>query len=216
MTKNILFGVLPKSRSLDFARDDRASCLSSLGNCHAELAEASCRRRRTQERRFGRHAILFAVAAVLFAVGCNPAAEKPAAAPTAKETETIEMVWLTDFQEAQRVAAAEKRPILVDFSGSDWCGWCIRLDEEVFSQAAFQEYARKNLVLFVADFPRGKELPEKLQAQNEELAKKYGIRGFPTVLLLDAAGGVTAQTGYRAGGAEAYVTHLRDLLSEET
>ena len=160
--------------------------------------------------------LLFVVAGVMFVAGCNPAPEKPAAAPSAKETETVEVGWLTDFQEAQRVAAAEKRPILVDFSGSDWCGWCIRLDKEVFSQAAFQEYARKNLVLFLADFPRGKELPEKLQAQNEELAKKYGIRGFPTVLLLDAAGGVAAQTGYRPGGAEAYVKHLRDLLSEET
>ena len=120
--------------------------------------------------------------------------------------------WLTDFEKAKEVAAARKLPILADFSGSDWCGWCIRLDGEVFSKKAFKDYAAKKLVLFLADFPQSKKQPERTVAQNEALARKYGVQGFPTVLLLDASGKVLAQTGYRKGGAPGYVEHLKKLL----
>ncbi|MDD5706053.1 MAG: thioredoxin family protein [Kiritimatiellae bacterium] len=122
------------------------------------------------------------------------------------------VVWLDDFAAAQAKARELKRPILADFSGSDWCGWCIRLEKEVFSQAAFKKYAQANVVLFLADFPRRKVLPANVKAQNEKLAAKYGVEGFPTVLLLDAEGQVLAQTGYQAGGAEAYVKHLQELV----
>ncbi len=120
--------------------------------------------------------------------------------------------WLTDFAQAKKTAAETQRPVLVDFSGSDWCGWCIKLDQEVFSQAAFKAYAASNLVLLLADYPRKKEQPAELKKQNEGLAETYAIRGFPTILLLDAAGKELARTGYRAGGAEAYVEHLKQLL----
>ncbi|MFU8781487.1 MAG: thioredoxin family protein, partial [Kiritimatiellia bacterium] len=117
--------------------------------------------------------------------------------------------WLTDFEQAQAQAKETGRPILVNFSGSDWCGWCIRLDNEVLKEEAFKAYAKDNLVLFVADFPRRTKLPEKLAKQNETLAQRYSIQGFPTVLLLDAKGDVIGRTGYRAGGPEAYIAHLR-------
>jgi protein disulfide-isomerase len=120
--------------------------------------------------------------------------------------------WLTDFNAAKKAAAERKVPILADFSGSDWCGWCIKLDKEVFSQKAFKDYAKDNLVLFLADFPRKKTLPAEMKKQNEDLAGKYGIEGFPTVLLLDAEGKVLQTTGYRQGGAEAYVKHLKELI----
>ena len=123
--------------------------------------------------------------------------------------------WLTDFVKARKIAATKNVPILVDFSGSDWCGWCIKLDGEVFSKKAFKEYAEKNVVLFLADFPNGKKQTAKVAAQNEALSSKYGVRGFPTVLLLDAEGGVLARTGYRPGGPEAYVEHLKGLLKEK-
>ncbi|MBT3381048.1 MAG: thioredoxin family protein [Lentisphaerae bacterium] len=122
--------------------------------------------------------------------------------------------WLTDFEEAKKIAAEKKRPILIDFSGSDWCGWCIRLDREVFSKAEFKAYADKNLVLLLADFPNGKELPEKTVEQNRSLARKYGVQGFPTVLLLGADGETKGRTGYQEGGAGAYVEHLKTLLKE--
>ena len=93
-------------------------------------------------------------------------------------------VWMTDFEAAQAKAAAEQKPMLLDFTGSDWCGWSIKLDKEVFSQEAFQNYAAEALVLVELDFPRGKDQSAELKAQNKALAEKYGIRGFPTILIL--------------------------------
>ena len=124
--------------------------------------------------------------------------------------------WLTDWEAAKAKAKAEKKPILIDLTGSDWCGWCIKLDKEVFSQKAFKEYAEKNLILMQADFPRRKELPEALKKQNETLKDKYLEEGYPTVLLLDASGKkLTNDIGYREGGSEAYVVHLKDLLAKK-
>ena len=120
-------------------------------------------------------------------------------------------VWLTDFGQAKKLAAQRDVPILVDFTGSDWCGWCMKLDEEVFSQRTFRQYAAKNLVLFKADFPRQKKQDKALRERNKQLASKYGVRGFPTVFLLRADGTVIARTGYQPGGAGAYVEHLKEL-----
>lgn len=121
--------------------------------------------------------------------------------------------WLTDFEQAKRTAAETKLPILADFSGSDWCGWCIKLEKDVFSQAAFKAYAASNLVLLSVDYPRKKEQPAELKKQNDALNTAYAIHGaFPTVLLLDATGKELARTGYREGGAKAYVKHLQELL----
>jgi len=121
--------------------------------------------------------------------------------------------WMTDFEAAQAKATAENKPLLVDFTGSDWCIWCIRLDEEVFSKQAFQDFAKENLILVEIDFPRKKAQPAELKAQNQALAEKYGVRGFPTILILDAKGEVIQKTGYRRGGPEKYVEHLQAILA---
>jgi len=123
--------------------------------------------------------------------------------------------WLTDLETAKKVAQAEKKDILVDFTGSDWCGWCIRLKKEVFDQPQFAE-ASKYFVLVEIDFPRSKTLAPELKAKNDALAKKYNIQGFPTILLLDAQGEVYAQTGYQAGGPESYLKHLAQLRRQNT
>ena len=120
--------------------------------------------------------------------------------------------WSTEFNTALAEAKQAQKPILVNFTGSDWCGWCIRLDEEVFSQDAFKEFANAELILVEADFPRRKEQPEAIIAQNESLLEKYGVRGFPTILLLSPDGDVVSETGYLPGGAETYVAHLEELL----
>ena len=120
--------------------------------------------------------------------------------------------WMTDFAAAKIKAAAEQKPLLLDFTGSDWCGWCIKLDEEVFSQKAFKEFAADNLVLVELDFPRGKEQSEDLKAQNKALAEKYEIRGFPTILVLSPEGELIEKTGYQRGGPEAYVAHIKEIL----
>jgi thioredoxin-related protein len=103
---------------------------------------------------------------------------------------------------------------MLDFTGSDWCGWCIKLKKEVFSQEAFQEYAESELVLVELDFPRNKLQSDELKAQNQALAQKYGVRGFPTIILLSPEGELIARTGYRPGGAEAYVAHLKEEFSD--
>lgn len=121
--------------------------------------------------------------------------------------------WLTDFEKAKEAAREKNVPILADFAGSDWCGWCIKLDNEVFSQDVFKAYATTNLVLFLADYPRRKQLPAQTFRQNEKMAEHYGIEGFPTVLLLDASGKELARTGYRQGGSNAYVDHLKQLIA---
>jgi len=122
--------------------------------------------------------------------------------------------WMDDFAKATSEAAAFKQPVFALFTGSDWCPWCVKLEQEVFQEKAFKSFAEANLILFVADFPNGKKVSDKVKKQNQELKAKYGIRGFPSVLLLDAEGKVLAQTGYQAGGAEAYVKHVKELLEK--
>jgi protein disulfide-isomerase len=122
--------------------------------------------------------------------------------------------WLTDFKEAREKAKKDKLLILADFTGSDWCVWCKKLDNEVFSKKAFKEFAEKNFALLMIDFPSLKKLSQKEKQRNQELAEKFGIKGFPTVLILDADGKVLAQTGYQAGGAENYIKHLEEIIEK--
>lgn len=133
--------------------------------------------------------------------GCKKACCKPA-----------EATWLTDFEKAQKLAKDSGKPILVNFSGSDWCYWCIKLDKEVFHEKAFKEYAAENLVLMLVDTPSKTKQPAELKKQNDALKAQFSIRGFPTVILLDSEGKKVAQTGYKDGGAEKYVEHIKSLL----
>ncbi len=120
-----------------------------------------------------------------------------------------------DFEAAKAKAVKEGKPIFINFTGTDWCGWCIKLEKEVFSQKAFQDYAKENLVLVEVDFPRKKEQTAQLKEQNKKLDKEYGVEGYPTLYLLDAQGKkLTEDIGYREGGPEAYVAHLKSLLKK--
>jgi len=123
--------------------------------------------------------------------------------------------WLTDLDEGVKVAKAEKKAILVDFTGSDWCGWCIRLKKEVFDQKEFAA-ATKDFVLVELDYPQKKKQPAEEKAKNKALAEKFGIEGFPTVMLLDSNGEPFAQTGYQAGGPSKYLAHLAELMKDNT
>ncbi|EIP99198.1 thioredoxin-related protein [Opitutaceae bacterium TAV1] len=125
-----------------------------------------------------------------------------------------EAAWLTDYQAAVKQATAEKKALLLDFTGSDWCIWCARLDSEVFSQKAFGEYAAKNLVLVKLDFPAKKPQSATEKKQNEELAKKYGIEGFPTIVVLDAGEKKLGELGYQAGGAEKWIASLDKVVKQ--
>jgi protein disulfide-isomerase len=120
--------------------------------------------------------------------------------------------WQTNFEQAKNTATEKKQPIMAVFSGSDWCLWCMKLEKEVLTKDEFKNYAKDNLVLFVADFPSSHKLKKETLKQNQDLADKYGVQGFPTVLILSADGKVLAKTGYRTGGAEQYVEHLKSLI----
>ena len=122
-------------------------------------------------------------------------------------------LWHTNFEEAKAKARSEDKLLLLDFTGSDWCGWCIRLKREVFEQEVFQKEAPQRFVLVQLDFPQGKELPAEIQKQNEQLRERFSVSGFPTILLLDAEGQLIARTGYRPGGAEEYLKHLDQFVT---
>lgn len=126
-----------------------------------------------------------------------------------------EATWYADFDEAQKAAVAEDKHMLVDFTGSDWCGWCIRLDNEVFEHDEFLNGVKDDFVLVKLDYPNGEEAKAKVPnpERNQELVAEYGIRGYPTILLMTSEGDVFGRTGYQAGGPEAYVNHLTDLTT---
>jgi len=125
------------------------------------------------------------------------AAEKPA-------TEgAVPGQWTMDLDAARKVAAEKKLPILLNFTGSDWCGWCKHMDKEVFSQEAWATYAKANLLLVWIDFPKDKSLvPEKFVSRNKTLSATYGVEGFPTYIVLDDDG----QTKLGQLGADREIT----------
>jgi thioredoxin-related protein len=107
--------------------------------------------------------------------------------------------WDDDCEKSLAKAKEDQKMVLLDFTGSDWCGYCIKLDEEVFSKSAFKKFAKENLVLVELDYPRGKNLPKKTKEQNDGLKSKYGISGYPTIILLDSEGKEAARwVGYKA------------------
>ena len=117
-----------------------------------------------------------------------------------------------DFEAAKKKAAAENKDLFIDFTGSDWCGWCIKLNEEVFQHDPFKTGVADNFILVELDYPRDKsKLSKETIQQNEELREVYQIQGYPTILLTDAEGRPYAKTGYQKGGPEAYVKHLDEL-----
>ena len=118
--------------------------------------------------------------------------------------------WYTDLDEAKAVAVKENKPLLVDFTGSDWCGFCIKLHAEVFDKPEFEEFA-KGYVLVELDFPNKKPQPAEEKAKNKATQAKFAVTGFPTILLLDAKSGEAygRQSGYGPGtGPKAYLEKL--------
>lgn len=120
--------------------------------------------------------------------------------------------WSQDYEASKKQAADSGKDLLIDFTGSDWCGWCIKLNDEVFKHEPFKAGVKDSFVLVELDYPRDKsKLSEATQKQNAELGEKYAVAGYPTILLCDAGGRPYAATGYQAGGPEKYVAHLNEL-----
>lgn len=134
------------------------------------------------------------------------------------QTSQHKTTWQHSYEAAAKQAAAEHKPILMVFAGSDWCKPCIMLRKEVWDSPEFQNYAKDHFVLLELDFPRFKknQLPEDQKKYNEQLAEKYNQEGlFPLVVLTDEQGKVLGKTGYQAGGPEKYIAHLEHLLQQK-
>jgi protein disulfide-isomerase len=120
--------------------------------------------------------------------------------------------WLHDYNKAQEEAKTNHKLLFLNFTGSDWCGWCIKLDKDVFSQPQFKNYAHDNLVLVELDFPRRKSQPTEEKKQNVQLAQRYEVLGFPTIVVLNSNGQKVWQfDGYFPGGPEAFIAQLQKL-----
>ncbi|HWZ95255.1 MAG TPA: thioredoxin family protein [Opitutaceae bacterium] len=130
--------------------------------------------------------------------------------PTEKPRENTAYAWLTDFAAAKQQAANENKKMLLDFTGSDWCYFCKKLDAEVLSTPAFKDFA-KDYVLVLVDFPRSHELSPDLKNQNKALAQQYRINGFPTLVELSSSGQeIARQSGYHPGsGPQAYIAQFK-------
>ena len=115
-------------------------------------------------------------------------------------------LWSTDYAASLKKAAAEKRMVLLEFTGSDWCPPCKLQAKEVFDTPQFKEFAEAHLVPVKLDFPRNIPQSDEVRSANRELSEKYGVDGFPTLILLDSRGGELARTvGYNRGGMEGFV-----------
>jgi len=134
------------------------------------------------------------------------------AASAAKLSKSVPSGWGEDFAAAQKAAAAGDKFILLAFSGSDWCGWCVKMDKEVYSDKKFIRAAKKDFELVLIDSPQDKSILSPLaKKQNPGLLKKYGIRGFPCSILVHPDGTEAKRFGgYQRGGPEAFLQALKD------
>jgi thioredoxin-related protein len=119
--------------------------------------------------------------------------------------------WSENYETSLSQGKSEKKLVLLDFTGSDWCGWCIKLDKEVFSTPEFKTYAKENLVLVELDFPQQKPQTAKIKQQNEKLQEEFKIKGYPTVIVLNSEGKKVGELGYMEGGPKAFIAALEKL-----
>ena len=133
------------------------------------------------------------------------------------------LTWHTDLEKAIEISTKERKNLMLFFTGSDWCGWCIRLQKEVFYKPEFIEWANKNVILVDIDFPRNKSKQSiELQQQNNLLQQQFGIQGYPTIHFVrpDKIDGKTnltslGNTGYRAGGPAAWISEANSYILPE-
>ena len=136
------------------------------------------------------------------------------------------LVWYENLQEAVKISKKENKPLMLFFTGSDWCGWCLRLQKEVFFKPEFTKWANENVVLVELDYPRKKAQPAHIKTQNAQLQSQFGVRGYPTIWFVQADINSSGQlnlsqlgkTGYVKGGPETWISwanqHIEDYNSE--
>lgn len=136
--------------------------------------------------------------------------------------EAQELVWNNNLNKAMEISKKTKKPLMLFFTGSDWCGWCIRLQTEVFKKPEFVTWAKDNVVLVELDFPRRTALSAELTAQNNELQQFFAVQGYPTVWFVNATsvdGKVNfdklGSTGYLAGGPSAWLDVANGIIKKK-
>ncbi len=118
--------------------------------------------------------------------------------------------WLTDATKAFERARAQNKPLLIYFTGSDWCVWCKRLDAQILQTSEFRQ-AAQHWVLLKADFPRFSAQPDSIQRHNAALLKIYGVEGFPMLIFTDGKGNERGRMGYSNASASLFVSQLKSL-----
>jgi len=124
--------------------------------------------------------------------------------------------WLTDYSKATELAEKQNKYILLRFSGSDWCGNCIKLERKLFNDSAFLSLAKKSIVLLVADFPKKRKnrLSKELTQQNEQLAEKYNTKGaFPKTVVIDHNGNLIKVMQYPLNTVDEYIANIKTIIS---
>ncbi len=141
---------------------------------------------------------------------------------SASAQEKSELDWNTNLVEAVDKSIATEKPLLLFFTGSDWCGWCKRLQAEAFFKPEFQKWAKENVVLMELDYPRRTAQSEELKAQNMNILRMFGVRGYPTIWFVNPSKNGSdinfakiGQTGYVKGGAEAWIAEAEKILSSQ-
>lgn len=133
-----------------------------------------------------------------------------------------ELVWRNNFNEALELSEKTKKPLMLFFTGSDWCGWCMRLQNEVFKKPEFATWANEHVVLVEVDFPRRSALSPEIQAQNKKLQEFFQIGGYPTVWFVSASKendkvlfSRIGSTGYMAGGPAVWLNAANEILKQK-
>jgi len=121
--------------------------------------------------------------------------------------------WIVDLDEAYRLSQETGKPIMANFTGSDWCGWCKRLTASVFSKKEFQKWADENVILLELDFPRRKQLPADLRKQNAQLQQAFNVRGYPTVWVFDLSKDEEGKFAIAALGKTGYSKTVTEFTS---
>jgi thioredoxin-related protein len=136
--------------------------------------------------------------------------------------EAQELVWNNNLKNSIDVSKKTKKPLLLFFTGSDWCGWCIRLQTEVFKTPEFKKWANENVVLVELDFPRRTVLAPEITEQNNQLQQFFAVQGYPTVWFVNASnsdGKVNIEklgnTGYLAGGPKVWLDTANGILKKK-
>lgn len=148
-----------------------------------------------------------------FTLGMAPMFAQPMTNQGQARQQVSQIKWYTDYAQAAAAARQSNMPILLFFTGSDWCGWCKKLHQEVFASPDFIREVGNRFIFVEVDFPQGKQLPPALAQQNTMLKQKFGISGYPTVVVLDPNENFIAETGYRPGGGKSYADYLNQLLA---